>query len=437
MTTTTAPQAPTTPRRVAVVLAGAGARGCYEAGAMAVVLPRLAAAGVVPSLYVGTSAGAINATLLAASAHLPADRQADLALELWGRMRTRDVFRSPVRSGGGTLVRWTGQVLHVPGARVTGLLDTAPLMELAERSLDWDQLHRNLDDADGDLTLAVVATSGTDNRTVVFVAGAGADRLPPSDDERPIDYRAARIGAAHVIASASIPVAFPPTWVPEDAGQVEGAADAGADGQADGDWYLDGGVRLNAPLKPAIALGADAVVVVATHPVVDRVTEVPHTGPGEPPDVDDTVVRVMDAALVDRMVEDVHALARTNVLVDAAAGRADGPATTYRRIPFLAVCPRERGTLAHVASEVFGRRAGVVADTRRFLRDPTMRVLGHALDGDGDRRGDLMSYLYFDPEFAAAAMERGREDAAALLAGTPEDAVPWQLGLDGATDAGL
>ncbi|MGE5696114.1 MAG: patatin-like phospholipase family protein [Candidatus Sericytochromatia bacterium] len=54
--------------RVAVVVTGAGAPGGYEAGALSVLVPRLRAAGYEPTVYIGTSAGAINATMFAAYA---------------------------------------------------------------------------------------------------------------------------------------------------------------------------------------------------------------------------------------------------------------------------------------------------------------------------------------------------------------------------------
>jgi NTE family protein len=48
---------------VGLVVAGGGARGAYEAGVLSVLLPELARQGRRPTVFVGTSAGAINATL--------------------------------------------------------------------------------------------------------------------------------------------------------------------------------------------------------------------------------------------------------------------------------------------------------------------------------------------------------------------------------------
>jgi NTE family protein len=83
-----------------------------------VLLPRLAAAGIRPTLFVGTSAGAIKATLYAAVAQLPADEQAEVVLDVWRNLHTTSVFKSPVFTGVGTTSRWAGQLLRVPGARV-------------------------------------------------------------------------------------------------------------------------------------------------------------------------------------------------------------------------------------------------------------------------------------------------------------------------------
>lgn len=403
------------PRSVAIVVAGAGARGGYEAGVLSVLLERFEAAGVVPRVFVGTSAGAINATLFAAAAHLPAAERSELVLDVWRNIEAADVFRAPLLTGPGTLGRWLGQLIGLPGIRLTSLLDTAPLRRTAEKATDWSRLRDNIDSA---LTsLAVVTTSGSDNRTVVFVDRSGSDPLPPSDDDRPIDYAPARVGPEHVLASAAIPAVFPPVRVP-------------ADPATPGRWYIDGGVRLNTPLKPALALGADAVVIVATHPTVDRAPDKGHADPGEPPDVDDTLVRVMDAALVDRMIEDVRTLGKVNALVAATGGTrtSDDAGNVRSVVPYLAIGPADRGTLGLLAAEIFGRRRGAVGATLRFARDPNMRLLGRLLTGDGSRRGDLLSYLFFDPEFMAASIELGRSDAEAAFASVAPGEIPWQIG---------
>ena len=213
-------------------------------------LRHLIAAGHEPDLFIGTSAGAINAILFAAGAHLPADEQADTALAVWRSVEIEDVFRPLLRTGPGTIARWAGQLCRIPGMRLTSLVDTAPLARTAHRLIDWTQLAANLDG--GKASLAVVTTSAATKRTVIFVDGSRPDPLPPSDTTRPIDYLGVRITDEHVLGSAAIPALFP-------------AVEVSTPDTARG-WYADGGIRLNAPLKPALSLGCGRLVVVATHP---------------------------------------------------------------------------------------------------------------------------------------------------------------------------
>lgn len=347
-------------------------------------------------MFIGTSAGAINATIFAAFAHLSPLEQAEAALDIWRGISISDVFRSPVAGFPSLAVRYCGQLLRRQGVAVDGLLDTTPLRRTAHTVLDVKQLRRNVS---GGLTrLAVVATSGADNRTVVFVDSADED-VPPPDDDRPICYVATEIGADHVLASSAIPIVFPPVHVSAPA--------AG--------WYLDGGIRLNAPLKPALTLGADAIAVVATHPVSEPAA--PASADHPAPDIDDVLVRLMDAALVDRMVEDVRTLAKINALAETG-----GP--TRKVIPYLAICPAARETLAHLAVDIFDGTHNSPQGLGPRLRGAELKVLGHLLAGDGPRRGDLFSYLYFDRDFIDASIELGRSDALAQLG----SAVPWRIG---------
>ena len=164
-------------------------------------------------------------------------------------------------------------------------------------------------------------------------------------------------------------------------------------------WYLDGGIRLNAPLKPAIALGADAIAVVATHPEIDTATAPPTASP--PPDVYDVVVRLMDATLVDPMIEDLRTLIKINTLIDSTE-RVTATGRTQKAIPFLAIAPPARATLGQLAEQIFQNQRERWQGVVPTLRQGELRMLGRVVGGGGPRRGDLFSYLYFDPEFIEA-----------------------------------
>src|ERR1700754_1998704 len=68
---------------VALVLAGGGARGAYEVGALSELLPYLERRGERPGIIVGTSIGALHGTYLASTAHETARASIDKGAELW------------------------------------------------------------------------------------------------------------------------------------------------------------------------------------------------------------------------------------------------------------------------------------------------------------------------------------------------------------------
>src|SRR5215469_6283717 len=258
-------RAPKKGDRVAVVAAGAGARGAYEAGALSIILPVLEDIGQRPSMFVGTSAGAINAALFASLAHLPARQAAAQALDLWGNTRQSEVFAPAVPSVLAAVPQYGARLFGL-GQGMTSLLNTKPLLKLLTQKLDWDQLHQNVETGKVE-ALAIVTTATSTGRTSVFVEQSqSVPRLPGSDDSRAIDYYKRAISADVVRASAAIPAVFPPVLLGD---------------HNNGDWYVDGGVRLNAPLKPAISLGASRLVVVATDPL-DYLPVLPGPPPAGP-----------------------------------------------------------------------------------------------------------------------------------------------------------
>jgi len=189
-------------------------------------------------------------------------------------------------------------------------------------------------------------------------------------------------------------------------------------------WFLDGGLRLGAPLKPALALDADALVVVATHPMRDTTTT-PQAG-GLAPDVDDILVEFADIALIDRTVEDLRALDKINALVPERELVATASGRLRKKVPYVFVGPAHRETLGRLALEILHSKPRCCGGLAARLRQLEMRLIAHALTGDGPRRGDLLSYLYFDPEFINASIELGQRDANALFDAVPATEVPWR-----------
>ena len=379
----------------AIVLAGAGARGAYEAGVLSVLVPRLLERPGQKIALVGTSAGAINTAILAAFEN--ADKAVAAMTDLWTTVDAGDVISPIIESAPQTVARFAAELLHLTG-RLTSLLDSRPLGTTMEQRLDWDQLDRNLRGDGWVHTAGIVATSCARGRGVVFVQGKDLD-VPSQDFE--VDYAKTVLRSSHVMASAAIPVAFRPVHVdapPKHRG-----------------WYVDGGVKLNAPIKPALTLGADRVIVVATTPDPAG----PHAKPIAPgePDVFDASAVVMHSLLEDRMADDIRALRRVNTLVGKRRNHANG----YRAIPNLYLGPPKSGLIGRLANEVFSRR---YTGIHRPFSD--LGLLGRMLGGSRESHGDLLSFLFFDREFHKALIDLGRTHATRTL-GPTGSPLPWSL----------
>ncbi|HET6965200.1 MAG TPA: patatin-like phospholipase family protein [Acidimicrobiales bacterium] len=382
---------------IGVVCAGAGARGAYEAGALSVLLPRLFSD--FPDeqvVLLGTSAGAINTALFAGvlDRERPPEEAVDEALELWRQAQPSEVFTRLRSTAPRLAVRYALELLGVPA--MDSLLDSSPLRHTLEQKMDWDRLHANLAGAGRIHAAAVVATDCTDGGSEVFLEGRVPK--PPPDEGQGLFYRPVALQPVHVQASAAIPVAFLPVEIPRDGGSA---------------WYIDGGVRLNAPIRPALDLGATRVVVVATTP--DPTSPQYGRFAGRRHDVFSVALVALRSLLVDRMAEDVRHLRQVNALVAAAAGspaEAAQRSRPFRHVPNLYVGPHQPDALGHAARRVFDQ----------YYQGPAARfsdlgVLATLLGGVKGDHAELFSFLFFDGRFHRVLIDMGRRDAERALAG--------------------
>lgn len=206
------------PGQVVLVLQGGGALGSYQVG----VYQALHEAGVDPDWIIGTSIGAINASLIAGNR--PEHRLAKLK-EFWKRVEQNPAWdiRTAFPGFNERLAYWKTLTHGIPGffrpnalahagdsfalgAEHAGYYSTAPLEKTLNELIDIDLLN-----------------SGKPRLTV------GAAHLRTSQ-MRYFDSRNGQLTVRHVMASGALPPAFPAVRI-------------------DGELYWDGGILSNTPTE--------------------------------------------------------------------------------------------------------------------------------------------------------------------------------------------
>ncbi|MDW8246017.1 MAG: patatin-like phospholipase family protein [Sandaracinaceae bacterium] len=371
----------------AIVLSGGGARGAYEAGVLSYIFGEFAKRHGLPSFKVicGTSVGAINGAYLASVSHEPTQGIEKLR-EIWSQLELEHVI------GFGF-----SQVVELPrvllgGRKGVGILDVTPLVKLAQRHMRWGNIARNLRRKYID-ALTISATHVATGRPWLFV-----DRAPhvelPSHLPPTLVLRPCRIGPEHVLASAAIPILFPPVSIR-------------------GQLFVDGGLRLNTPIAPAIHLGARRIFVIAlTSP---SASGKPAFDPGIFPGAPFLVGKILNAFLLDPVITEFYEIERFNRLLEdgihafgsdfverlSAQAKAEGR-PPYQRVWAISIAPSaDIGMLAASYLRAHRARFGKALG-RQLLR---LLDLGESVDSD------LVSYLLFDGGFAKQLIELGKEDA--------------------------
>jgi NTE family protein len=232
---------------LAVVLGGGGARGAYQAGVLRGIARRFPHLGF--PILTGISAGAVNAIQLASHPGSP-NQAADDLVDLWLRLtpeKVYDVATLPlirnVSAWGARLVSGGRRRLREP---LRGMVDTSPLRDFLNDAL--------LHDPDGTLpgiahniergvlrSAALSAVSYTTGQSVTWIEGR--EVAPWQQPNRRTE--AARLTVEHVMASSALPMLFPAVRIGDE-------------------WFGDGGVRLIAPLSPALHLGATRILTIST-----------------------------------------------------------------------------------------------------------------------------------------------------------------------------
>src|SRR5215475_3575267 len=204
-------------RQIVLVLQGGGALGAYHAG----VYHALHEHGIEPDWIVGTSIGAINASLIAGNPH---ESRLEALKEFWTRMAYRPSLAVPAWIGLPDIISYWKTILrgipdffepnpgaflgtHVPlGEDAAGFYSTAPLQRTLLELIDFSLVNK------------------CNPRLTVGAAHVRTSAM------RYFDSRDGEIDVKHIMASGALPPAFPAVRI-------------------DGDLYWDGGILSNTPTE--------------------------------------------------------------------------------------------------------------------------------------------------------------------------------------------
>jgi len=362
---------------LALVLGGGGARGAYQVGVLRAIARRYPE--VAFPILTGVSAGAVN-TAHIASGRGPMLTTLDDLVRLWLSLTPDQVFRVDPWTLSRNAARW-GWRLFGGGLgraeRVRALVDTAPLREFLTRALVTDAdgtmpgIEANI--ASGKLTaVALSATDYTTAQSVTWVQGESIEMW-----ERPQRKSVrTRLTLDHVMASTALPLLFPAIRVGRD-------------------WYGDGGIRLTAPLSPAVHLGASRILTISTRYDRSRLEADQPQVPGYPPPAQ--VLGVLyNAIFLDLIDQDVARLERMNRLLERLNEAQRG---SMRVVDILVIRPsRDLGRLAYEYEPRLPKGF-------RFLTR-----------GLGTRRTaspDILSLVMFQEDYLRRLIELGEADAEA------------------------
>lgn len=363
------------------MLSGGGARAAYQVGFLRVLARECP--GVVPDILTGVSAGGINAAYLA-SRQAPFAQTVDELAGVWAGIRIDHVFRVDLRDLAGRTMRWGGRLLgggKKPLPPAKSMVDTAPLRELLEQLLQAQDgeipgIVRSLE-AGWLRAIALTASSYTTGQSVTWVQARPQCGIQTW--ERPQRISAAcTFRVEHVMASASLPFFFPAVEV-------------------DGHWYGDGGIRLTAPLAPAVHLGARKIIAVSTRYARSREEALRPAVTGYPPPAQVAGV-LYNAIFLDQLDGDALQLDIINRLV---AGLPAPARNGFRHIDLLMLRPSvDLGRLANDYEAELPR---------------AFRFLTRGMGTRETRSNDMLSLVMFQSDYVSRLIELGEADAAARI----------------------
>lgn len=357
--------------KIALYLAGGGARGAYQAGVLKALNHILNVKSLPFAMVSGVSIGCINAAIIAQHAE---DFAAGIQkLEsLWSNIRCQQIFNSSNYQLSKSVLRNISN-LFIRQSQTGHLLDTTPLQQFISDNIDFSRIKKNIESNQLE-TMEVISNCYETQQTISFYQHC----LPNFEDwhyPRHISQRA-EINKKHLLASSALPLFFPTVNI-------------------NGLHYGDGGMGLVAPLRGAVRFNVEKILILGTR----QIPVFPDTEKLRNGDIGFAHIlgNMLNGLFLDNLDRDIEMVNRMNDIAQLLSmwKKRHSP---WRPIETLHLRPSSN------ISEIAQSQYQTMPALLRFL----LNILGAQ-----SHSGDLLSFLLFEKEFTLELIELGYKDTIA------------------------
>lgn len=352
----------------ALYLAGGGARGAFQAGALKAIGQILQVKTLPFEVLTGVSVGSINSVVLAENADDFPNALEKLET-FWSEVQCQQIYKASNYELSKSVLR-NLSTLIIKQRESGHLLDSAPLRQMLEDNIDYARIDNNI--KEGYLKVFEVITACYEtHQTISFYNHQDTEfvdwHYPRHSSQRTI------IQTEHILASSALPLFFPTTSI-------------------DGLHYGDGSMGLVAPLRGPIRFNVDKIMILGTRELPENTPPIAETKQEIP--FAHILGAMLSGIFLDNLDRDIEMVNRMN---DIAT--------------LLSMWQKRRSPWRPIQTVHFrpSRSMTSVVEKHYTAMPALLRYLLHVLGGK-KKSGDLLSFLLFEKEFTREIFDLGYKD---------------------------
>ena len=362
-----------------LVLPGGGARGAYQVGVLKAIASLAPKGSANPfPIISGTSAGAVNASVIAANAQ-SFDKAINKLDDVWGNFKSNQVYKTDNLTMLKSSLHWLISIVlgGYPFGAPKSLLDNTPLKKLLESHIDFTNIQKNIDK---NLIRAIGITAAgytSQCSTSFFQTSMKIDKWARTR-RRGVKCN---VTIDHLMGSLAIPMIFPQIKI-------------------NGEYFGDGAMRQSTPLSPAIHLGADRILVIGVRN--QKIESINKNTQSDYPSFANISGYVLDTLFMDGLYSDLERLISVNKLIDSRGDiYSEGSNPKMRAIDTMIINPTK--SLTDIAHE------------SRLSMPRSIRIILRGISGkDNSSASRLLSFLLFEAQYTKKLIDLGYRDAMAV-----------------------